>query len=116
MYLGKKALIHKKTKPPLAGKKRKRSSTGESDWRTYKSSSDVIKQMVQDGQEQHLKFVVVIECYTKAMLTFMEQKCLFGVLIFREKDLINENIAGKFFIKKLFADECNARDKAKSTG
>jgi len=39
-YIGKKLARFKVTKPPLKGKKRKRRSTKESDWRDYWGSSD----------------------------------------------------------------------------
>ena len=39
-YIGKKLAKFKKTKPPLKGKKNKRRSKIESDWRDYWGSSD----------------------------------------------------------------------------
>ena len=39
-YIGKKLAKFKKTKPPLKGKKNKRRTTVESDWREYYGSSD----------------------------------------------------------------------------
>ncbi|MGY8867543.1 MAG: hypothetical protein ACKVJK_18230, partial [Methylophagaceae bacterium] len=39
-YIGKKLAKFKKTKPPLKGKKNKRRSKVESDWRDYWGSSD----------------------------------------------------------------------------
>jgi len=34
-YIGKKALFHNRTLPPLKGKKRRRKVVKESDWKTY---------------------------------------------------------------------------------
>ena len=42
-YIGKKLAQFKKTRPPLKGRKNKRRSTVESDWRDYWGSSDQLK-------------------------------------------------------------------------
>jgi hypothetical protein len=41
-YIGKKLARFKKTKPPLKGRKNKRRTTVESDWRDYYGSSDAL--------------------------------------------------------------------------
>ena len=45
-YIGKKGFFSKVTKPPLKGKKRKRRSLKESDWKKYCGSSEAVKLIV----------------------------------------------------------------------
>ena len=47
-YIGKKLTKFKVTKKPLKGKKNKRRSTKESDWRTYWGSSPTCKKMLNN--------------------------------------------------------------------
>ena len=47
-YIGKKLAQFKKTKPPLKGRKNKRRSLVESDWRNYYGSSDELTEDVRN--------------------------------------------------------------------
>ena len=49
-YIGKKLAQFKRTKPPLKGKKLKRRSTVESDWREYWGSSDRLNADAPSGR------------------------------------------------------------------
>jgi hypothetical protein len=49
-YIGCKLVVNKLTRPPLKGKKRKRRSLVESDWKTYCSSSGAISESVSENK------------------------------------------------------------------
>ena len=54
-YIGKKLAKRKVTRPPLKGKKNKRRSTKESDWRTYWGSSEHLKNDVNElGEDKFM--------------------------------------------------------------
>ena len=57
-YIGKKLAQFKRTKPPLKGRKNKRRSTVESDWREYYGSSDELSADVAElgPQSSNVKY------------------------------------------------------------
>jgi hypothetical protein len=63
-YIGKKQFFSKNRKPPLKGKKRKRIVIKESDWRTYFSSSEELKKMLErDGADAfHREILCLTSC------------------------------------------------------
>lgn len=101
-YIGKKALFHNKTLPPLKGKKRRRKVVKESDWKTYYGSQSQIKQLVKESQDL-LDFTreIITFGYTKKQLTYLETKYLFVEEVLERDDYFNDNIAGKYFRKDL---------------
>lgn len=71
-YIGKKLFVSKVTKPPLKGKKNKRRSLKESDWKTYCGSNDEIKTIVEtDGLERFQRRILRL-CKSKGSLNYYE--------------------------------------------
>lgn len=90
-YIGKKSLYSHITKPPLKGYKRKRKVTKESDWKTYMSSSDIVKDW-QNTTKEILEFA-----FSKKELTYLETKYLFKFDALEDDYCVNNNILGKFY-------------------
>ena len=61
-YIGKKLAKFKKTRPPLKGKKRKRRSLIESDWREYWGSSDQLNADVAELGEENFTREILHYC------------------------------------------------------
>lgn len=71
-YIGKKLAKFKKTKPPLKGKKNKRRSTVESDWREYWGSNDHLKEdVVQLGAENFTREILYY-CTSRGSASYLE--------------------------------------------
>jgi hypothetical protein len=73
-YIGKKLIWSKVTKPPLKGKKRKRRSLKESDWKTYCGSSETVKQLVEENGLDRFEREIIHLCKSKGELSYMEMK------------------------------------------
>ncbi len=71
-YIGKKGFFSKVTKPPLKGKKRKRRSLKESDWKTYCGSSETVKLIVEENGLDHFKREIIHLCKSKGVMSYME--------------------------------------------
>jgi len=57
-YIGYKKFWKKVTKQPLKGRKNKRHSKVESDWRTYNSSSKLLQEKIKDNPENYTKTIL----------------------------------------------------------
>ena len=73
-YVGKKLARFKVTKHPLKGKKNKRRSTKESDWRTYWGSSDWLIEDVKELGEDQFTREILYYCQSRGMLSYLEAK------------------------------------------
>lgn len=93
-YIGKKILKHKRTKPPLKGKKRKRVTYVESDWMTYMGSSDETKLWNPADCDREILYL----CGRKDEMTYYETKAIFE-FGFEDDRLVNSNVMGKFYKK-----------------
>jgi hypothetical protein len=96
-YIGKKSLTSTTRKPPLKGKTRKRVITKESDWQTYYSSNDEIKEMVKSGKSDEFKREIIRFCFSKKSLSYWEVYYQFKYDVLADDASYNSNIAGKFF-------------------
>lgn len=73
-YVGKKLAKFKVTRPPLKGKKRKRKSTKESDWKTYWGSSEHLKNDVKDlGEDKFIREILYF-CPSKGSAGYLEAR------------------------------------------
>ena len=104
-YIGKKAFFSKVTKPPLKGKKRKRRSLKESDWKTYCGSSETVKELVEENGLDHFDREILYLCKSKGELNYMElrEQVLRDVLL-KPNEYHNAFVGGKIHrahIKKL---------------
>ena len=81
-YIGKKPAKFKVTKKPLKGKKNKRRSTKESDWRTYWGSSDKLNADVEHLGPENFTREILYYCTSRGELSYLEAKEQFdrGVL------------------------------------
>lgn len=72
MYVGKKLARFRKTKPPLKGKKRKRRSTVESDWREYWGSNDHLKADVAELGAENFTREILYFCSSRGSASYLE--------------------------------------------
>lgn len=73
-YIGKKQILTKKRKPPLKGKKRKRISIVETDWKTYTSSSNELNEDIKKHGKENFKFEIIRFCNSKSEMAYFEAK------------------------------------------
>lgn len=73
-YIGKKAGISTTTKPPLAGQKKKRKVTKESDWRKYFGSNDILKALVKEQGKDNFRREILHWCNSKAEASYIEAR------------------------------------------
>jgi hypothetical protein len=71
-YVGKKLAKFKVTKPPLKGKKNKRRSTVESDWRDYWGSSDQLQADVAALGAENFTREILHFCPSRGIASYME--------------------------------------------
>jgi hypothetical protein len=76
-YVGKKLTQFKVTKPPLKGKKNKRRSKVESDWRDYWGSNDHLKADVVALGEENFVREVLHWCPSRGVASYLEAKIQF---------------------------------------
>ena len=94
-YIGKKILQHKRTLPPLKGKKRKRTKLVESDWKKYMGSSDISKTWNESDCIKTIEYF----CFNKTMMSYYENREIFEN--FEREGCINNNVLGKFYKDKI---------------
>lgn len=70
-YIGKKQFVFKKTKTVKGKKKR---TLVESDWQTYWSSSEELREKVSQFGEENFKRTILRLCYSKAECSYYELK------------------------------------------
>jgi len=90
-YVGKKSLYSTRSLPPLKGYKRKRKVTKQSNWLTYQSSSQTVKEWFCP------KKYILKYCYSQKEMTYQEIKALMCSDALEDSKCLNENISGKFF-------------------
>jgi hypothetical protein len=102
-YIGKKNCFSTTRKPPLKGKKRKRVVTRESDWKTYKSSSKVLKAQINEYGIKNFNFEILIFSPDKAQNNFAElvyqikMDVLQAMLPNGTRKYLNENIGMRYY-------------------
>ena len=103
-YIGKKLARFKVTKPPLKGRKNKRRSTKESDWRTYWGSSDYLNADVLELGEENFTREILHYCDSRGALSYLEAKEQFDreVLLTDEyyNGIINVRVGGSDKLKQ----------------
>ena len=97
-YIGKKLSQFKKTRPPLKGKKRKRRTLVESDWRDYWGSSDNLQADLEKLGPENFTREILYFCITRGQLSYLEAKEQFDreVLLTDEyyNGIINVRVGG----------------------
>ena len=103
-YIGKKLAQFKRSKPPLKGRKNKRRTTVESDWRTYYGSSDELNEDIEIIGKENFKREILYYCYSKAELSYIEAREQLKHKVLETDDYYNGHIRvrvhGKGIIKK----------------
>ena len=88
-YIGKKLARFKVTKPPLKGKKRKRRSTKESDWRDYWGSSDHLNNdVILFGEDKFIREILYL-CPSRGLLSYLEAKEQFDRKVLESDEYYN---------------------------
>lgn len=95
-YIGKKGFFSKVTKPPLKGKKRKRRSIKESDWKTYCGSSETVKTLVEENGLDHFEREILYLCKSKGEMSYteMREQIVRDVLL-KPDEYLNGFVGGK---------------------
>lgn len=73
-YVGKKLAKFKTSKPPLKGKKNRRRSKVESDWRDYWGSNDHLKADVKQLGEENFSREILYFCSSRGLMSYLEAK------------------------------------------
>lgn len=71
-YVGKKSLSRRVSRPPLKGRKRRRRSVVESDWRDYWGSSEELKVDVERYGQDAFSREILCFCDSRGELTYAE--------------------------------------------
>ena len=88
-YIGKKQIEKKTKRPPLKGKRRKRITIGESDWKTYTGSSDKLNADIEELGKDKFRFEIICICGTKSELAYMETLYQFQAEALLREDYYN---------------------------
>ena len=101
-YIGKKKFWSKVTRPPLKGKKNKRRSVKESDWKTYYGSSDEVKQLVENTGEWRFKRRIIRLCKSLGEMSYYEMKeQLDNDVLLKPNEYYNAFVGGKIHRRHL---------------
>tara|TARA_B100000963_G_scaffold45112_1_gene33586 strand:- start:298 stop:726 length:429 start_codon:yes stop_codon:yes gene_type:complete len=88
-YIGKKLAKFKVTKKPLKGKKNKRRSTKESDWRDYWGSSDTLNADVEHLGPENFTREILYYCTSRGELSYLEAKEQFDREVLKTDEYYN---------------------------
>lgn len=101
-YIGKKFFWKPKTRPPLKGKKRKRRSIVESDWKKYYGSNAELQDLVEQSGPDNFNREILKLCKTKGECSYYEMKYqfMFDVLL-KPDEYYNSFIGGKIHRKHI---------------
>lgn len=104
MYVGKKLAKFKVTKAPLKGKKNKRRSTKESDWREYWGSSDRLKHDIEQLGVENFTREILYFCPSRGIASYLEAREQFERRVLETDDyyngIINVRIGGSNILKE----------------
>ena len=103
-YIGKKLAKFKKTRPPLKGKKNKRRSKVESDWRDYWGSSDHLLADVEKLGPENFTREILYLCQRRGAMSYLEAKEQFDRRVLETDDyyngIINVRVGGSKILKE----------------
>lgn len=112
-YIGKKLAQFKKTKPPLKGKKLKRRSTIESDWREYYGSSDRLNADVQSLGPDNFTREILYLCKSKAEMSYLEAREQFERRVLESDEyyngIINVRVGGSNILRQRLLEQSQAK-------
>lgn len=103
-YVGKKLAKFKQTRPPLKGKKNKRRTTVESDWKQYWGSSDRLNEDVAQLGEENFTREILYFCPTRGIASYLEAREQFERRVLEDDNyyngIINVRIGGSKILKE----------------
>ena len=112
-YIGKKLAQFKKTRPPLKGRKLKRRSTVESDWREYWGSSDRLQADVQALGPENFTREILYLCKSKAEMSYLEAREQFERRVLESDEyyngIINCRIGGSNVLRQRLQEQAQAQ-------
>jgi len=112
-YIGKKLAQFRKTRPPLKGKRLKRRSVIESDWRDYWGSSDRLNADVQALGEENFTREILYLCKSKAEMSYLEAREQFERRVLESDDyyngIINVRVGGSNILRQRLQEHAQAR-------
>jgi Putative endonuclease segE, GIY-YIG domain len=112
-YIGKKLAQFKRTKPPLKGKKLKRRSTVESDWREYYGSSDRLNADLQAQGPEKFTREILYYCKSKAEMSYLEAREQFERRVLESDDyyngIINVRVGGSNILRQRLEEHEKAK-------
>ena len=88
-YIGKKQILTKRKKPPLKGKKRKRTSIVETDWKEYTSSSNELNSDIIKYGKNNFIFEIIRFCENKSQMAYYEAKEQFDREVLLKEEYYN---------------------------
>jgi len=106
-YVGKKLAKFKVTKKPLKGKKNKRRSTKESDWRTYWGSSDHLNADVEQLGPENFTREILYYCTSRGELSYLEAKEQFDREVLKTDEYYNGIINVRVGSSKALVESLN---------
>jgi len=106
-YIGKKLASFRKTKPPLKGRKNKRRTTVESDWRTYFGSSDELNIDVEQLGTDNFKREILFYCGSKSELSYVEAREQFNHKVLESDEYYNGHIRVRVHGKGILNKQIN---------
>lgn len=91
-YIGKKLAKFSRTKPPLKGKKNRRRTKVESDWKEYYGSSDELNEDIAQLGKENFKREILFYCYSKSELSYIEAREQFNYRVLESDKYYNGHI------------------------
>ncbi len=88
-YIGKKQCKSIRKRPPLKGRKNKRHTVVETDWKSYTSSSNELNENIQELGKNNFKFEILRWCDSKWELSYYEAKLQFEEEVLTRDDYYN---------------------------
>lgn len=108
-YVGKKNAKATKTRPPLKGKKRKRRTTVESDWRDYWGSSDNLLNDIEALGKEKFTREILHMCPSRGIASYLEAREQFERRVLESDEyyngIINVRIGGSKILKEYLGNE-----------
>ena len=92
MYIGKKLAKFKRSRPPIKGRKTKRSYKVNSDWQDYYGSRDDLTIDVNKLGKDKFKREILFYCKSKAELSYVEAREQFARKVLESNDYYNGHI------------------------
>ena len=112
-YIGKKLAQFKKTRPPLKGKKLKRRTTVESDWRDYWGSSERLQADVNTLGPENFTREILYLCKSKAEMSYLEAREQFERRVLESDGYYNGSINVRVGGSNILRQRLEEQKKAK---